>query len=483
MKTASIKKNFIFNLVRNISMILFPMITFPYLSRVLEPEGIGKINFANSIIQYFIMIASLGIPLYGTREIAKVRDKRNELNQTVNELLQINLLSTLIAYTLFIILYNFVPRINKESLLFLVTSFNIIFTTIGIEWFYQGIEKYEFITKRVLIVRIISIILMFLLVKTKEDYIVSAIISVLGNVGANIFNFIYAKKYIKYKLFKKYNLKKHIKPILIIFGMSVAISIYINLDSVMLGFLKGDEAVGYYTASIKLNKMVLSIITSLGVVLIPRLSYYIAEGLEREYKTIVKKAFNFIVFISLPSMLGLIILSKNIIILFSGENFYPAITTMKIITPIIFFISLTNFIGIQILYPLNKEKIVFYSVIIGAITNFSLNLLLIPKYSQNGAAISTVIAEFSVLVVQIMLGKKYLKVKLIDSTKLKYLFASIIMGLMVYLTNNLFGNIIVNLFVSIFLGSSVYLLILLILKEELVLEMLKKVFRRFNFNV
>ncbi len=474
MKTASIKRNFLFNLLKNISLVLFPMITFPYLSRVLGPEGIGKTNFANSVIQYFVMLSALGIPLYGTREVAKVRENKTELNKLVNELFQINVFSTILAYLLFLILFFTNKKINSESLLFFITSLNILFTTLGIEWFYQGIERYEFITKRVLFVRTISIALMFVFVKMQQDYNISVAITALGLVGANIFNFAYSRKYIDYEFFKKQDIARHIKPLLILFGMNTAISIYVNLDSVMLGFMKGDEAVGFYTVAIKFNKLVLTLITSLGVVLIPRLSYYIQNKQWDEYRSIINKALNIILMLSLPSMVGLMILSKHLVFLFSGSGFSEAILTMQITAPIILFISLTGFIGIQILYPLNKEKLVLYSVICGAIVNFILNYILIPKYSHYGAGLATTIAEFCVLVVQIVLGRKYLQAKIINKEKTPYLLGTLAMTISVLGIDKLTLSPVITVFFSIGLGGIVYLGILLLFRDKILINEINK---------
>lgn len=481
MKLNSVKRNFIFNLLRNISTVLFAMVTFPYLSRVLEPSGIGRINFANSVIQYFVTLSSLGLPLYGTREIAKIRDDKIKLNIITNELFQISVLSTLISYLLFMGLYFINPTIQEDKILFFICSLLIIFTNIGVEWFYQGIEKYDYITKRILFVRLCSILFMFLFVKTKDDYVISASITVIGLIGANLFNLIKLHKYTNINLFKKYDLSKHIKPLIIIFGMNIATSIYLNLDSVMLGFFVGNDAVGIYTAAIKMNKLVLTIITSLGVVLIPRLSNYIKNARKKEYRELLEKALNIIVLIAVPSMIGLFLIANDIVILFSGEGFRASIITMKIICPIILFISLTNFLGIQVLYPLNKEKIVLFSVVIGAITNFILNLVFIPLLKENGAAIATVIAEFLVLMIQIIFGRKYLSISLIDFNKIKYIFSSIIMGFCIFYIQKLFCNSITSVVLSILTGMIIYVTLLFIVKDKIINEVIAKILRRKSY--
>lgn len=454
------------------------MVTFPYLSRVLEPSGIGRINFANSVVQYFVILSSLGLPLYGTREIAKIRDDKVKLNVVANELFQISMFSMVLSYLLFLLVYVYNPKVQNDELLFFITSLSIIFTNIGAEWFYQGIEKYDYITKRILIVRTISIVIMFLLVKTKDDYIISASITAFSVIGANLFNFFNLRRSVKINLFKQYNLRKHFKPIFVIFGMNIATSIYLNLDSVMLGFFVNNEAVGFYTAAIKMNKLVLTIITSLGVVLIPRLSNYIKNDKGNEYKELLEKALNVIILIALPSMIGFFLIAEDVILLFSGEGFIDSIITMKIISPIIVIISLSNFLGIQVLYPMDKEKIVLLSVIIGAVTNFVLNLIFIPSYHENGAAIATVIAESIVLVIQFILGRKYLKIKLFDINKIKYITSAIIMGVLIFFIKDVFSNSIVSIIFSLIMGMGIYGMLLIMMKDKIVTQIIKKTLGR-----
>lgn len=481
-KQKSIKYNFIFNLMRNLSSILFPMITLPYLSRVLQPEGIGKINFADQFVAYFVILASLGIPLYGTREIAKVRDDREKLNEVFNEIFIINIVTSIIAYSLFFIFFLTGDKLQKEQLLFLVTSLNIIFITIGIDWFYQGIEKYDYITIRSIIVRIVCLGLMFCFVKTKEDYIISAAITVSGNVGANFFNLIQARKLVKYDIFKKYELKKHIKPVITIAFSTMAANVYLTLSTVMVGYLdkvNPDKAVGYYTISNKISTMIKTLIISLGVVLIPRLSYYIKNGMQEEYNRIAKKTINFLFLIGFPTVVGLMILSKNVMIIFSGARFIDAVPAMMIMTPVIIFSTLSNFFGQQILYTNGQEKKMLVSVIAGAILNIGMNFILIPMYSYIGAAISLLATEIIVAIIRIYYGKKYVNINLIGINFVKVLISTFVMGVMVLiLQKELHMGILMNTALSVLAGVIVYGIMLMLIKEELTVDESGKIIKK-----
>lgn len=473
----SLKKNFLFNIFRIITNLFFPIITFPYISRILNPEGIGKVVFANSISEYFLMFSSLGIPLYGIREVAKVRDNKKKLEKITSEIFLLNMITTIIVIILYFSAV-YLGYLGKERVLLEIMSLNIFLTFIGVEWFYQGLEEYKYITIRSTIFRVISLILIFTLVKSKYDYITYAAITVLSTVGSNIFNFIKLKSFTKLS-FKGLNIKRHLKSILTIFSMNIAISIYTNLDNVMLGYRSTDISIGLYSSGIKLVKLVLGIVTSLGAVMLPRISNYIHNGMENELTELLDKTFKFIILLSLPCFLGLYLTSEEIILIFSGKTFIGAVSTMKYLTPIIIFIALSNFIGIQILYPRGEEKKVLIAVMIGALVNFSLNWVLIPKYAQNGAAISTTIAEGLVLLIQIILGYRYLKFIKLDFEFYKSIIATIVMGIVVIIINSYnLSNVYLLLSFKMLLGGSSYLIALLVLKDKFLYEIINKILKR-----
>ena len=262
--------------------------------------------------------------------------------------------------------------------------------------------------------------------------------------------------------------------------MNLAISIYTNLDSVMLGSYGSKYSLGIYSAATKIIVLVMGIVTSLGAVLLPRLSNYIEEKKEEEIKQILEKTFSFLLFLIIPSIIGIYFTANEIILLFAGKEYLEAITTLKILSLIILFIGFSNFIGMQILYPRKKKKKVFYSVLVGAITNFSLNLYLIPRYYQNGAAFATCVAEFTVVVIQIFLGYKYLKFQKFNYNNFKFLIASFIMGAILYFTQNLNLNLLLKLVVKVVIGSSVYIFVLIALREDNIYEFLEKILMKFR---
>jgi len=475
----SLKKNAVLNIIRNIMSIIFPIITFPYASRILLPDGIGKVSFANSIISYFSMLAGLGIGTYGCREVAKLRDKQNELNKFCSETLLINLTSTSAAYILLIGAIIAIPALHNYRLLIIIASLNIFLSTIGIGWVYGGLEEYEYITIRTIIFQIISIILIFALVRTKDDILIYIFISVISAAGSNILNLIHSRKFLKLKLIdKNLELKKHIAPIFKLFSITVFMSVYNILDTTMLGFLSTDEQVGFYSAATKINRMVLTLVTAISAVMFPRLSYYANNSREEDFQKLIQKNLSIIICISLPMVIGLNILSAPVILLFSGEKYIPAIPVMQLMNPIILILSLSNFIGSQVFIPLNKEKLTIRAVTIAALVNFTLNFLLIPKYNAYGAAIATVTAEVCVCILQIFAARKYINLKQMLKELLKYSLATLVMGIFVFLISSHINNEFANVLLCSSLGAFIYAIILFVLKDELFINIIMGSLRR-----
>ena len=470
MKQTSLKLNVIMNMILTMSSFIFPLITFPYVSRILLPEGTGKVSFATSLISYFSMFAQLGIPTYGIRACAKVRDNREELTRTAQELLIINLVMSAISYVVLFLAIAFVPRLQSERALYVIVSFTIILTSIGMEWLYKALEQYTFITIRSVIFKFIALIAMFLLIHEKSDYVIYGGISILAASASNIFNFINVHKYIDLKPVGGYDFKRHMKPILTFFAMSCATTIYTNLDTVMLGFMKSDVDVGYYNAAVKIKTILVSLVTSLGSVLLPRASYYVENGLLDEFKRITKKALSFVFLVASPLMLYFIFFAREGIFFLSGNAYEGSIHPMQIIMPTLLFIGITNIFGIQMLVPMGKEKIVLYSEIAGAIVDVIINAILIPRFASAGAAIGTLVAEFVVLIVQYMALKDDVTDTLKQIHYGRIAFA-LILGTAASLWVKMLGlGSFLTLIISAVLFFGVYGVYLLIRKEEMIVE-------------
>ena len=467
--------NFVMNAILTMSQFLFPLITFPYISRILLPTGTGKVSFATSVVSYFALFAQLGIPTYGIRACAKVRDDRKALERTVQELFLINLIMSILAYIVLFLAIAFVPRMRQEKALFLIVGLTILFNAIGMEWLYKALEQYTYITVRSIIFKLIAVVAMFVLVHEQKDYVIYGGISILAASASNVFNFFHAHKYVSIKPVGSYNFRQHLKPIVIFFAMSCAATIYTNLDTVMLGFMTSDAEVGYYNAAVKIKSILVSVVTSLGVVLLPRASYYVECKLMDKFCRITHVALNFVILISVPLTVYFILFAKEGIFFLSGAEYEASIVPMQIIMPTLLFIGLTNIMGIQTLIPLGKEKVVLYSEIAGAVADLLLNVALIPSMASAGAAIGTVVAEGVVFAVQFWALRKE-----VLSSYQKVRYGTIVLALALAIASCLWvkstalGSF-ASLLVSAILFFAVYGGVLVLRKDPLAWQMAEKV--------
>ena len=477
----SIKFNFIMNFILTVSNFLFPLITFPYVSRVLLPEGTGKVAFALSIVSYFTIFASFGVATYGIRAVAQVRDDKERLSKTMHELLFINIISMTIVYVALAIAILVVPKFAMEKELFWVTSLFILFTIIGIEWLYKGLEKYQYITIRTIIFKIASLFLVFLFVKEKSDYIIFAFISIFAIVGSGVLNLINSRKLINYTLYSEYEFKKHLKPMFVLFLTSMAIAIYTSLDEGLLGLLSSPEQVGYYNAAVRVKGILFTLITSLGVVLLPRLSYYVENHMETEFHEALAKSTNFIIVIAASVVIFFTLFAKETILILAGENYVASIIPLQIVVWALILSAITNILGIHILLPLKKDKQLLFSVLCAATVDVIANFLLVPKLAAVGTALSVIAAELSVLIVQIIILRQYIKI-LFSGLQLH----KIIIALLIAIACALFvREIVVNTStLIIFLCSSsvfflAYFIILLLLKEKFIMYVYHTIYTKF----
>ena len=470
----SIKSNFVFNVINTTSSLLFPLITFPYVSRIIMADGIGKVQFFSSIINYIVILTGIGIPMYAIREIARVRDNQKELSKTTVEIMSLNLLLNVFGYFAVAILCMSVVKIQEEVFLFLLLSSSIVLTTIGCPWFYSGIEDFKYVTARGLIVQIASVTLLFTMVKTSDDLMYYGAYTVIANIGNNVLNFIRLRKFISIKVIEwnSINPWRHFKPAMAIFVFNLITSIYVNLDSIMLGSLSTTESVGYYTAATRVTHMLVIFVTSLGAVMLPRLSNLVNKGQHEEFFRLANKSYRFVLMLSFPICMGIISVAPTLIRLFCGDTFEPSIQTLQIMAPIVIAIGISNLIGVQVLYPLGKIKLVTASTCIGAIVNIIMNLLLIPKYAQDGAGIATVFAEISVSLTQFIIARKYIPFNLLNKYFVGYLLASMAMMFVIFSLNLYLRSDINKVIVLPIMGALTYAGILFLSKDSIALEII-----------
>ncbi len=465
----SVRANYFFNLLNSGSQLLFPLITFPYATRIVMAEGIGQVSFFSSIITYISLFTCLGIPLYAIREIARVRGDLQKMTNTTVEILLLHAGLTMIGYIVVGILCLTVEKVQADIPLFLLLSATIFFTAIGCDWFYRGIEDFKYVAIKGLSFRIISAAMLFVLVKSKDDILLYGAYTVLGSVGGNIFNVLRLRKYIKRQFIAWHDLRpmRHLKPVLHVFVFNVVSSIYIQLNTILFGFFKDAASVGYFITATKIMTLTMSVSNSLGNVMLPHASNLIAEKKLDEFKKLIQKSYDFILFIALPLMVGLIFTSKSVILLLAGSEYVPSIVASQIVAPILVFAGISNVLGMQILYPMGQINKVIWCTIIGALVNILLNCILIPSFGLNGTAVAYMMAELSVTVSMFFIGRKYIPLTYVKWKYINYVLASALMGVCLYIIAGWqLGNV-ATLLSMVCCGVVVYVGLLLLLRDEL----------------
>lgn len=475
----SVKVNYILNLINTGTQMLFPLITFPYICRVIEADGIGQINFFQSIISYISLFTCLGIPMYAIREIARDRSDVVQMNRTAMEILLLHSMLTLVGYAIVAILCLTVPQIQVNIPLFLILSLTIFFTAIGCEWFYQGIEDFKYITIRGLIIKTVSVVLLFIFVRSKTDLLYYGCYTVFGVLGGNIFNFFRLRKYIHREniIFSELHVKRHIKPVLKVFSFSVVTSIYLQLNTVLLGFLKNALAVGYFAAATKVMQMLLTMSACLGSVMMPRASHLIAENKEDEFNRLIQKSYDFTLAIALPMTIGLIFCAPSLITALCGVKFEHSILPSQIIAPIILMVAISNVFGIQVLFPKGKINIVTLCCGIGAVADLILNLCLIPFFSYIGTSIAYLGTEVATTVSMYFIGRKYIPIIYFKKSHLTYALGCIVMAFALYGLSLLQLPTLIILLLQGCCGVLAYFIILCICKDEMLVRILSKIKR------
>lgn len=464
MRQKSITVNLITNGIKTLMSVLFPLITFPYASRVLGTVGIGKVSYAASIISYFSLIASLGINTYAVREGARIRDDREKFNKFAKEILNINLFTTVVSYALLIIFLK-MPVLTGYKTLLVISSAGIVFTTIGMEWLFVIKEEYTYITKRAILFQILSLVLLFLLVRSKEDYYWYAALTVISSGGSAVLNLWHSRKFVDWKQHHVYEYKKHLKPIFLIFGTSLASSIYMTMDTTMLGAMKGDSAVGVYTAAVKINLVISTLIGTISSTILPRVSYYIGNGLKKEYESLMKSSMDILLMISVPAAVGMICTSDILILLFSGAEFLMGTMAAKILSAKVLVGAVNRVFAYQICTPYKKDREVLISTASGAVFNLIANAVLIPTVGVTGAAIATLCSELVVFLVLAKYAKDLLKIAPLFQRMPVYLAASIWFFAVRWCVHQFVLSQTVELVITVAVSMCGYFGILLLIKD------------------
>lgn len=468
----SIKKNTVYNIIKTCSTIIFPLITFPYISRVLQADGVGKVNFGSSIVSYITLLASLGVTTYAVRECSKYKNEKSKLQEISSQIYSINVCSMFVAYVILGLLLVFVKPFHNYSVLIIIQSLSVLFTVVGTEWLNMAMEEFKYITCRAIILQVISIILMFLFVNSKEDYIIYAIITLVSSSGTGIMNVIYRRKYCNVRFTFKMDLSSHFKPIVMLFVMILAQTIYCNMDITMLGLLRGDWEVGIYSTSMRIYTIINQMIASVAFVVMPQLSTSYQDDDNERTKNLLEYSLSFIGLLGIPCVVGMFVMAPEIVNLIGGSGYEEAIPIVRILSVALVISLLGGFVGNVILLPSNREKVFLVSCIYAAVVNLGLNLFFIPIFGGIAAAITTVFAEAITLLRNVSYVRKEIDKKMFKEALFKPIVAGCILLVVIYICSLLKVSTIIRVLIAVCAGSIIYFGLLLLLKHRFLVEII-----------
>lgn len=468
----SIKQNYIFSLLYKVIAVLVPVLITPYLDRILEPDGNGAISFVSSIASYFILLANLGIEGYGQRAVAMHRDDKAFLNKFVLEIFILKIFLTIFSGTIFIVLFSIIGGAKTE--MYLIFSISVFFVAFDFSWLFQGLENFRILAITHLVARAAYVVLVFLLVNTKQQINVAAFLWVGMTVVSYLLSFPFASRFFKTNKGEKLKPFSHLKESLIYFIPAIAVSVYTILDKTMIGIITGsDFENGYYEEADKIVKLVLTVVTTLNIIMRSRISYCFARGKFEQVKNYIRQTANLAFMLCLPMMFGLLAVSRPFVNIYCGEAYGKSVILLRILSPLILIIAVSNILGTHYYTPFNKQRTSNKFLITGAVVNIVFNLPLIYFMQSVGAAIASVVAEFTILVLYAVNANRFFEFTEFLKISWKYAVCAGVMFVVVAVMVHFLPQSILWLVVEIVCGIVVYSVLLLILRVEFVINRIK----------
>lgn len=468
----SLAKNSAFNALYTILNFLFPLVTSVYVSRVLLPEGVGKVAYAQSIVSYFVTLASLGLPNYGLREIARVKENQEKKNKLFTELLIINSISTSTSLIAYVLLLFMVPSMHAQMPLFTACGFLIFLNYFNIDWFYQGEEEYVYIVCRSIAIKVLSIAALLLFVKQQSDYVLYACISSMALGGNYVLNVINSRKYVRLS-FSEIDIRPHLKPIIIMAAGVLLASIYSKIDATMLGIMSGDRATGLYTNGVKIVEMIVTTSTAITAVFMPRLSYYFVNN-RNEFTKLIKKGTGVLSFVTFPLAIGLFVVASKAVLLLFGSEFSGSASIIRVLCILIVIKGFGNLLCFQLVMCTGNEKERIPASFFGSLSNVVLNAFLIPTFAGVGAAVASVVAEAIVNGYQLFKMKQILNIRFDKDTLWKSVLSALIMGVVCWSVGKIELSLVLSIVVTVVSGVTAYIIMNVILKNRMLVDMIRK---------
>ena len=470
-KEKSIAKNSVYYSIYQALNVIFPFISGMYVARILLPDAVGTVAYAQNIAQYFVILAFLGIPTYGVREIAKVRNDPNARSKIYSELMVINFISTCVFLTMYLVLIFEVSSFRSNLSLYLITGISIALNAINNAWLYEGLEEFRFISIRNIVFKALSLLALVIFVRGPEDYLLYSLISALGTAGNYVINIIY----------------RHIESIFLLVVVNLAIELYTLVDVTMLGAMANSKNVAYYSYASRINKIFIQVINTFTIVIVPRIAFYYKEGWKDDFNKLLSKTLETIFVFGIPLIAGIQVCASDAITLIYSAAFLPSANVLRILCWVLIISPVGYLLGSRVLLVTDHEKTMVLCVGIGAFVNIIGNSILIPRYVEYGAAIASVISEIVVMVVYVGFGKRYFHISGENKNIIKIVLAAIIMTIYCLMISRvIIGNsnirILIRLVVQVLGACIVYFGMLYAMNESMVrmysTRIIKKVFRR-----
>lgn len=461
----SLATNAAFNVLYKVLNVVFPLISAVYLARVLLPAGVGKISYAQNIVSYMVLLGALGIPTYGVREVAKRRNSREATDKLFSEVLVINFCSTSVALLLYA--YLVVTYFSSDVPLYVACGLPIVFNYINVDWFYQGKEEYVYIAVRSILIKGLSVVAILLFVRSQSDYVTSALISSLAICGNYVFNIVRARRYVTFT-FHGLQLRQHLRPIFVLVACAAGAQLYNNIDVLMLGASQSSNVVGWYNNAQKVIGLVLTLATAISEVFLPRISYLYETDKER-FDRLVSMGFRIVLFFALPLTVGTVLVANDLVVVMFGEPFRPAALTIQLLAPLVLIKGLGDIVSYQVIISSGQENRLLAAYFLAAAVNVALNIVLIPRFAQNGAAFASVVTELLVNAILLHYSRKILKVSLDWPFMIGTFLACVAMAVPMLVANFLVHNVFVGLLVDVVLAVITYFAFCLVTKNEVLL--------------
>lgn len=474
-KTKSIRKNYIYNLTYQILQLITPLITTPYLARVLEADGVGIYSFADSIIQYFTLFTGMGISIYGQREVSYFQDNRKERSRVFWELKLLAAINASISVSIYLVMA-FMNAQTHRTLYFLMSA-RIINVGLDATWFFAGMEEFGKIVVRNIIIKVLDIAFIFIFIKHKTDLTLHVAGALFFMIAGNLSLWGYLPEYVDKPDVKALRPYRDIKIIWSLFIPTIAVQIYTILDRTMLGMLtQGSAENGYYEQALRVTRLTLMLVTSLGSVIVPRIGYLFSKNEHDKINLYMYRSFRFVLFLSIPTCLGLAAISENFVPWFFGAGYEKVTGLLKVSSILFIAIGMNNITGVQYLIPTKRQNIYTFTVISGAAINFVLNIFLIRAYMSYGAIWASVVAESFIAVSQMYILRQELSIKtVIFSSKNYYISGFIMLSVLLFMNKSLAPSPL-NTFIMILTGLCVYSAMVLILRDDFFIWNLKRAY-------